>query len=125
MLHNYDPKKCHKIGQNCTAPKMFRLIRVCITTSGSIKILEVFWWAMAKSSLKKTDLDAAFQAFCVKKLRSTGLQNNWQALLRFYFIYFIFYVYPPDSQESNAGINTQDKPSPRPASGDAKILLSG
>ena len=60
MPHNYDPKKCHKIAQNCTAPKMFRLIQVCITTSGYIKILEVFWWAMAKSSLKKTDLDAAF-----------------------------------------------------------------
>ena len=41
-----------------------------------------------------------------------------------YFFYFNLYIYPPDSQESDGGANTQGGQLPRPASGDAKILLS-
>ena len=42
----------------------------------------------------------------------------------FYFISFYLYIYPPDSQESDGGTNTMGKQLPRPASGNAKILLS-
>ena len=37
----------------------------------------------------------------------------------------IFFIYRPDSQESDGDVNKQDKQLPRPASGGAKILLSG
>ena len=39
------------------------------------------------------------------------------------FILFHLYIYPPDSQEIEGGANTEDRQLPRPASGDAKILL--
>ena len=43
-----------------------------------------------------------------------------------FFLFFLFYlyIYPPDSQESERAANTQGKQLSRPASGDAKILLS-
>ena len=42
----------------------------------------------------------------------------------YHFIYlFYLYFYPPDSQESDRGANTQGSELPRPASGNAKILL--
>ena len=37
---------------------------------------------------------------------------------------FYLYIYPPDSQESDGGAIHRGKQLPRPASGDAKILLS-
>ena len=40
------------------------------------------------------------------------------------FFYFYLYIYPPDSQESDGGACLQWLQLPRPASGDAKILLS-
>ena len=40
----------------------------------------------------------------------------------FFFVYF--YIYPADLQESDGGANPQGGQLPRPASGDAKILLS-
>ena len=38
---------------------------------------------------------------------------------------FHLYIYPSDSLESHGGANKKGKQLPRPASGDAKILLSG
>ena len=43
--------------------------------------------------------------------------------LKKYLVYI--YIYPPDSQESDGGAYTYGKQLPRPAFGDAKILLSG
>ena len=40
------------------------------------------------------------------------------------FLYYL-YIYPPDLQESDGGANILSKQLPQPASGDAKILLSG
>ena len=40
------------------------------------------------------------------------------------YFYFYLYIYPPDSQKSDGDANTEGKQLPRPASGDAKILLS-
>ena len=42
----------------------------------------------------------------------------------FLLFYFHLYIYPPDLQESDGGANTYGRQLPRPASGDAKILLS-
>ena len=48
-----------------------------------------------------------------------------ECALLFYFLFlFYFYIYSSDSQESDGGANTYGKHLPRPASGDAKILLS-
>ena len=43
---------------------------------------------------------------------------------KFYLFLFYLYIYPPDSQESDGGANTFGRQLPRPASGNAKILLS-
>ena len=41
------------------------------------------------------------------------------------FLFFShLYNYPPDSQKTDKGANTQGKQLPRPVFGDAKILLS-
>ena len=42
----------------------------------------------------------------------------------FFYFYFYLYIYPPDSQESDGGAIHRVSNLPRPASGDAKILLS-
>ena len=42
----------------------------------------------------------------------------------FFIFYFYLYIYPPDSQESDGGAIHRVSNLPRPASGDAKILLS-
>ena len=44
--------------------------------------------------------------------------------IKFKIISFHLYIYPPDSQESDGSANTEGKQLPRPAFGDAKILLS-
>ena len=36
----------------------------------------------------------------------------------------LFYIYISDSQESDGGVNTQDRQLQRPTLGDAEILLS-
>ena len=41
-----------------------------------------------------------------------------------FLFYFYLYIYPPDSQESDGGAIHRVSNLPRPASGDAKILLS-
>ena len=56
---------------------------------------------------------------------------RWAVLLwekmsfKVFHLFFLFYfcIYPPDSQESDGDANALDKQLPRPAFGDAKILL--
>ena len=58
--------------------------------------------------------------------------NQWNVLkllkalgiFFFFYFYFYLYIYPPDSQESDGGAIHRVSNLPRPASGDAKILLS-
>ena len=57
---------------------------------------------------------------CQKSYFVYNKLNNKQF---FYLVYL--YVYLPDSQESDGSANTSGKQLSRPASGDAKILLSG
>ena len=45
-------------------------------------------------------------------------------MLQIFIYLFYLCIYPPDSQESDGGANTWGRQLPRPASGDAKILLS-
>ena len=54
----------------------------------------------------------------------TEINTNLFLFIYFFFFYFYLYIYPPDSQESDGGAIHRVSNLPRPASGDAKILLS-
>ena len=62
----------------------------------------------------------------VSIVSSLGLKSLISCTLRSPNIFYFFntYIYPPDSQESDPGANTKGKQLPRPASENAKILLS-
>ena len=60
-------------------------------------------------------------AFLIKR----GYVKNVKNKLNFVYLFlFYLYIYPPDLQESDGGVNTEGKQLPQPALGDAKILPS-
>ena len=86
-----------------------------------------------KTSYLKRHYEAKHESFAINYPRNLDLRRNklrnWLQDLMFLAdiinIFFIYlYFYPPDSQESDGGANTQGTQLPRPASGGTKILLS-
>ena len=57
------------------------------------------------------------------KLIYLVLVNGYSINLSILYLFYL-YIYASDSQESNGGANTSGRQLPRPASEDAKILLS-